>query len=259
MAGFKNMGEVRHYAITVTYDGSEFHGSQLQPKKRTVQEELEKALSILTKENVRIAAAGRTDSGVSAEKQIFTFLSSKVLELQTIVNGLNFYLPEDVAVRGAWEVETNFSARYNAKSRTYIYNMINTTVPPVLERKRVYWVRRALKLELMQQAAALLLGERDFAAFQSGRKGTLRNTVRHMYRAEIETEGERLRLIFEANSFLTHQVRNMAGAILSVGLGDLALDQMRNLMENKIPGSFLCLPPYGLLLKSTNYEDHYGF
>ena len=253
------MGEVRQYAITVTYDGAGFCGSQLQVGKRTVQGELERALKELTNEDMRVAAAGRTDSGVSAEKQIFTFLSQKALVPHTIVNGLNFYLSPDVAVKSARQVDSSFSARYDAKSRTYIYNIITSASPPVLERKTVYWVSRNLNIGMMKEASVLLLGEQDFAAFQSGKKEKAKSTVRQLYRVEVKEDGEKISLLFEANSFLAHQVRNMAGALLSVGLGDITLDQMRKLIENRIPGSFVCLPAHGLLLKSTNYEDCFGF
>jgi len=252
------MDEIKQYAITVTYDGADFSGSQLQKGRRTVQGELEKALKSLTNEDTRVIGAGRTDSQVSAQKQVFTFRSGKELPTTKIIGGLNFYLPPDMAVRGAKEVDLAFSARRDALSRTYIYSIVRSPWPPVLERKKALWVRQDLDVSLMKRAAALLLGERDFAAFYSGKRKIDKNTVRLMYRAEVWEEAERICLLFEANSFLTHQVRNMAGAIVSIGLGDITLEQMRQKMETKHPGSFNCLPAHGLLLVSTNYHERYG-
>ena len=252
------MDGLKHYAITVTYDGQDFCGSQLQSGQRTVQWQLEQALKALTGRHIRVNGAGRTDSGVSAEKQIFTFVIDKEFTENTMVRALNFYLPLDIAVQSAKEVAKDFSARYDAISRTYIYSIINSSVRPVLERKQAYWVACPLDIKLMQQAASLLIGEHDFASFTSGAAEREKSTVRVMMRAEVSQEGPKITMIFEANSFLAHQVRNMAGALVSVGSGELTLDQFNKIIDNKIRGSFTCLPPHGLLLKSTNYRLEHG-
>ncbi|MCL2475073.1 MAG: tRNA pseudouridine(38-40) synthase TruA [Chloroflexi bacterium] len=251
------MDGLKHYAISVTYDGQDFCGSQLQSGQRTVQWQLEQALEALAGRHVRVNGAGRTDSGVSAEKQIFTFTIDKEFTENTLVRALNFYLPSDIAVKSAKEVAKGFSARYDAISRTYVYNIINSSVRPVLERKQAYWVVCPLNIKLMQQAASLLVGEHDFISFTSGNIKEEKSTVRIMMRAEVNQEGQKITMIFEANSFLTHQVRNMAGALVSVGLGELTLDQFSKIIDNKIRGSFTCLPPHGLLLKSTNYQPEH--
>ena len=252
------MDGLKHYAITVTYDGQDFCGSQLQPQKRTVQGQLEQALKAVIGCDTCVNSAGRTDSGVSAEKQVFTFVSAKEFNENTIVRALNFYLPPDIAVKSAKEVTTDFSARYDAISRTYIYSIINSSVRPVLERRYAHWIAGHLDVKLMQQAALLLEGEHDFASFTSGTVGEDKSTVRVITHAAVSQEGQKITMIFTANSFLAHQVRNMAGALASVGLGEISLDQFKKIMDNKTRGSFTCLPPHGLLLKSTNYRSEHG-
>src|SRR5262245_1879724 len=214
------VSDLTHLALIIEYDGTEFAGFQVQPGRRTVQAELERALGRATGATPLLSAAGRTDAGVHAAGQVVSLATTWRWVPERLVAALNHYLPPDVAVRQAAVVPPDFDARRSACSRTYLYKIWNAPRRSPLRRRDTAHVDRSLDAGAMAAAAAHLVGRRDLRAFAAGRLAG-RATVRHVYRAEVCRQGDLLRLELEASSFLQHQVRLTAGTLIRVGLGAL--------------------------------------
>ena len=241
----------RRIAILLEYDGSRYGGSQRQKNAPSIQEALEEAIERLTGAETRLALAGRTDAGVHARGQVAAFTTASRHRTEVFARGLNAWLPEDIAVRNAAEVEERFDPRRHAVSRTYRYLVYNAPARSPLWRDRAWHVAEPLDVEAMGRAGAVLAGQHDFAAF-SRREGV--PTVRCMRRAEVSREGPLVRLEFEANAFLRHQVRRTAGALVEVGRGKLSVAGFRALLRNAEPATAgPSAPPHGLCLIRVEY------
>lgn len=245
------MSPARRIAVLLEYDGSRYGGSQRQKNAPSIQAELESALEKLTEQPTPAAFAGRTDAGVHARGQVAAFTTASMHDTGVFVRGLNAWLPQDIAVRRAVEVDEAFDPRRHATGRTYRYLIYNERERSPLWRERAWHVAEPLDVEAMQRAAALLIGEHDFAAF-TGREG--RPTVRCMRRAQIEREPPLVTAELEANAFLRHQVRRTMGALVQVGTGKLAVDAFGELVARAEPGSVTeTAPPQGLYLVRVTY------
>ena len=241
-------------ALILEYDGTRYHGFQLQASLPTIQGEIEKALRQLTGERTRVMAASRTDAGVHAKGQVVSFRDKSSHSLQTFVNGLNYYLPGDIAVKAAHRIRDSFSVRRHAVSREYSYYILNSLTRSPLREGFSYLVTGHLDVEAMNQACQALIGEHDFASFTSGVGVGVKSTVRRVYRAEMRKDGELAVFNMVANSFLTHQVRNTVGALIRVGLGKSSIDEFYSIMEAKKPGlAWPTAPACGLCLRQVNY------
>ena len=243
-------------ALIVEYDGAGYHGFQLQPNAPTVQGALEEAIHKLTGERVRVKAAGRTDAGVHAVGQVVTFDTSSTLPPNTVVDALNHHLPADVAVREAHPVGPDFDPRRRALVRTYRYTVLNDRVRSPLLRRRTCLLGHHLDVDRMRDAAALLVGEHDFARFSGPLADGRASTVRRVYDAEVRRECRLIMFDVSANAFLPHQVRRMAGALVEVGRGKLPLEGFAKLLDGKRGcGGAPSLPPHGLCLMRVEYAD----
>ena len=241
----------RRIALLLEYDGSRYGGSQRQKNAPSVQAELESALEKLTEQPTRVALAGRTDAGVHARGQVAAFTTTSTHDVGVFERGTNAWLPQDIAVRRAAEVDEEFDPRRHATGRTYRYLIYNARARSPLWRGRAWHVAEPLDIEAMQQAAALLIGEHDFAAF-TGREG--RPTVRCMRRAQVEREGPLVTTELEANAFLRHQVRRIMGSLVQVGNGKLAVEAFGELVSKAEPASATeTAPPQGLYLVRVTY------
>jgi tRNA pseudouridine38-40 synthase len=205
-------------AIGIEYDGGSFHGWQSQPSGETVQDYLERALASIAGEQVRVAAAGRTDAGVHALAQVAHFKTAARRPESAWVRGVNALLPQSVAVQWAVPVADEFHARYSAVSRTYRYVLYNHTVRPALYHGKVGWFHMPLDLVAMRAAAAHLAGEHDFSAFRSS-ECQAKSPVRTLQSWVIERRDAHLSFEFTANGFLHHMVRNIVGCLVYVGNG----------------------------------------
>jgi tRNA pseudouridine38-40 synthase len=212
---------------TVAYDGTEFHGFQVQVGCRTIQGVLEEALQTITQEPVRVVAAGRTDSGVHAVGQVVTFRSRWRHSIEDMHRAWNALLPEDVAVWSLEEAEEGFHPRFDARGRCYRYTIWNHPLRNPLLRRTALWVSRPLDVAAMAEATRLLVGRHDFATFGSPPQGE--NTVRRIMRAEWTQEGSQLHLDIEADAFLYRMVRSIVGTLLQVGRGELSVTQFESL------------------------------
>ena len=242
--------------LITEYDGTRYCGSQLQANGPTIQGEIEAALEKLTGERVRIAAASRTDAGVHARGQVVSFKTRSLLPLEAFVKGLNYYLPEDIAVKGASRVDDSFNVRRNAISREYQYNILNSLTRSPTRRGFAHLVNGRLDIGAMNQACQALIGKHDFASFVTGDETGVKSTIRNIYRAEIERNGGLVVIKIVANSFLPHQVRNTVGALIRVGLGKMTVDEFNDILQVRKPGQAgPTAPACGLCLMRINYPE----
>ncbi len=240
--------------LIMEYDGTNYHGFQLQASLPTIQGETEKALWRLTQERTRVMAASRTDAGVHAKGQVVSFRTKSLLPPQTFISGLNYYLPRDIAVKAAYRVSDSFNVRRNAISREYSYYILNSLTRSPLREGFCYLVADHLDIKSMSQACQALTGEHDFASFASSFEVETKSTIRRVHIAEIEKEGELIIFNMVANSFLPHQVRNTVGALIRIGLGKMSIDEFRSIIEAKRPGlAGPTVPACGLCLMQVNY------
>ncbi len=246
-------------ALGLEYDGSAFAGWQVQePGVRTVQACVEAALSRIADHPVRLICAGRTDAGVHATAQVVHFDTTARRPLHAWVLGTNSHLPEAVAVRWAREVPEDFHARFSARSRCYRYLILNRPVRPTFLARRVTWTHRPLDEARMAEAARDLVGEHDFSAYRAlGCQA--RSPVRTVHRLEVLRRGELVVLEVEANAFLHHMVRNMAGVLMEIGTGRRPVGWAREVLEGRdrtLGG--VTAPPDGLYFVGVRYPERYG-
>jgi len=236
----------------VAYDGTDYQGFQRQARGRTVQEVLERALERVTGERVALVAAGRTDAGVHAEGQVIGFDTAWRHPLDALQRALNAVLPADVAVREVAEAEAGFHPRYDARSRRYRYTVYNWPVRSPLVRRTSLHVPQRLDVGAMQEAARLLVGERDFATFGRPPKGE--NTVRRVLQAEWSGSPPWLYFDIEANAFLYRMVRSLVGTMLQVGLGRMTVEAFGQALEaGERDRAGPTAPPHGLCLVEVKY------
>jgi tRNA pseudouridine38-40 synthase len=246
-----------HLRITVEYDGTDFSGFQWQPSARSVASVLEGALERLFCEPVKVTAAGRTDSGVHASGQVISFSAERGFPMERLTIALNATLPPDCSVRDAAEVPNEFSARFSARERTYVYTILNRRERSALSARYAHHVSRELDLAAMQGAAAHLVGEHDFRSFCAGSDGS---TIRNVRSLRIERRGDFVQVEIAADGFLHHMVRVIVGTLLECGTGRLAPDETGAILrraDRTIAGS--TAPPQGLCLAGVRYDDYDSF
>lgn len=242
------------YKALVEYDGTEFLGYQIQAQGRTVQGEIEKTLKKVTQLDIRVDGAGRTDAGVHAIGQVIAFNAIWKHSVEELHRALNATLPTDIVVSSLKTVDKIFHPRFDALSRSYRYTIINQSWPKVLERRYLHHVRNKLDVVAMRQASRFLLGSHDFASFGKPPKG--QNTVRQVM--QVDWFAEENRLIFEitANAFLYRMVRTIVGTVLQVGCGQLAPDDIKDIMAARdLRRSAPPAPAHGLCLVRVTYPE----
>ncbi|MBA7526177.1 tRNA pseudouridine synthase A [subsurface metagenome] len=248
------MATITKIVLIVEYDGTRYHGFQLQATLPTIQWEIEKALWELTGERIRVMAASRTDAGVHAKGQVVSFRAKSPLPPQTFVNGLNYYLSRDIAIKAAYRVGDSLNVRRDAISREYNYYILNSLTRSPIREGFSYRVGGHLDIKAMNQACQALIGEHDFISFASSIGIGTKNTVRRVYQAEMEKDGELAVFNMVASSFLTHQVRNTVGTLIRVGLGRMKVDEFCSIIEMKKSGLVgPTAPARGLCLMQVNY------
>jgi tRNA pseudouridine38-40 synthase len=243
--------------LILEYDGTNYHGSQLQVNAPTIQGEIEKALQKLTGETIRIKAASRTDAGVHAMGQVISFKTRSTLPLKAFVDGLNYYLPHDIAVKEVFQTHGLFDVRRDATSREYKYYIHNSPTRSPITRGFSYQVTVDLDIDSMNEACQTLVGTHDFASFvTSADTARTKRTVRKVYKAEVTQEGDLIILDIIAGSFLPHQVRNIAGSLVRVGQGKMTIEDFHSILEAKTPGlAGPTAPADGLYLVRVNYSN----
>jgi tRNA pseudouridine38-40 synthase len=245
------------YALCVEYDGSGFSGWQTQRSQRTVQEELEKALTKVADHPVAIVTAGRTDARVHATAQIVHFDSFASRDLLAWHFGVNRFLPPDIRVHWVVIVERDFHARFSAIQRSYRYVIYNHTVKPCLLRRQVSYQYRQLDVDKMNIAANAFLGEKDFTSVRAA-GCQAKTAVREVFKLDVFREGNWVWFDVTANAFLQHMVRNIAGMLMAVGNGDHAVDWVADVIQSKdrkLAG--VTALPNGLYLTGVKYPERF--
>lgn len=245
---------LKNFKLIIEYDGTHYCGWQRQPIDRSIQQEIENALTTMTRRKITLIGSGRTDAGVHALGQAANFTCETTIDTTALHKGLNSLLPEDIVIRNCEEVPVDFHARYDVKSKTYRYCIRSGPLPAAIGRQYEWWVRAPLDFDAMRQAAGQLIGRKDFKAFEA--TGSPRShTVRHVMRADIQTDaGGRIVFEIEAEGFLRYMVRNIVGTLVQVGKGTIPPEQISLILESRDRGQAgATAPARGLCLVHVNY------
>jgi tRNA pseudouridine38-40 synthase len=255
---------MRHFKLTIAYDGTDFHGWQMQSSRPTIQGELVSVLRQLTQENVQLQATGRTDAGVHALGQVCSFRTQSGLSAGDFHRALNALLPPSIRIVKAEEVGPNFSARFSARGKVYRYRIYRgRVVPPMLWRYVLYYPF-PLDEDAMRDAAARFVGVHDFTSFaaSTGSEEDDKERVmeREIYSAELvrSVDSEELVFTVHGRSFLRYMVRKMVGTLLDVGRGKLKpedIDRLYELRDRSKSGP--TVPAHGLWMVSADHEESY--
>lgn len=247
--------EARRIAIKVQYDGTQYNGWQIQNGGRTVQEELERAISVLTREQSRTVASGRTDSGVHALGQIVHFDTQSAITLQRFCIGLNGILPKDIAVRNAYQVHGRFHARFDAVERTYRYLIYNHPSRSPLMMYRAMWVHEKLDTDYLETVTRQLIGEMDFSSFCKKRESKNISTVRRVTEIRVQRDGDLIVLEITGNAFLHNMIRIIVGTIVDMNRSNAEPSLLADIIARRDrESSGITAPPYGLYLSKVLYE-----
>jgi len=245
-------------ALGIEYDGSDFAGWQLQDGEvHTVQGAVEQALAQVADHPLRVICAGRTDAGVHATAQVVHFDTHAERSMRSWVYGANANLPKSVSVQWARPVAEEFHARFSAVRRRYRYVILNREVRPSFLAWRVAWEYRPLNEAQMRAAAQFLIGEQDFSAYRA-LACQAKSPVRTLYDLTVTRDRDLVILNLEANAFLHHMVRNIAGVLMDIGAGKQAPAWAREVLESRdrtLGG--VTAPPYGLYLTGVGYPAHF--
>lgn len=249
---------MKRIALGVEYDGAAFSGWQMQAHARSVQAEVERALSRVAAHPVRVTCAGRTDAGVHATHQVVHFDTSAERPHRAWLMGGNANLPGSVALRWVREVDESFSARFSATARSYRYVILSQALRPALLRDRVSWTYKALDAQRMHAAGQALLGEHDFTSFRAV-ACQAKHPLRTLHRLSVRRAGDYLYLDVEANAFLHHMVRNIAGTLMAIGTGERPPEWAAEVLaarDRTVAG--ITAPAEGLYLVGVRYPEQYG-
>ena len=240
------------YLIDFSYSGANFCGYQKQPGKRTVQDEIEKVLSSINNNSVKLTSSGRTDALVNAIHQKAHFDLDKEIGAYKLNGALNSYLPDDIYVNSVTKVDNLFHARYMVKSKTYEY-LINTGDYNPLLRTHVYQYCKPLNIRKMKKAVKYFIGKHDFTTFVSA-EDKKEDKVREIYDASVDEKEGIIKITFKGSGFLKYQVRNMVGTLIKIGEEKVLPDIILSLLEKKDRKcAFLCAPAQGLTLTDVKY------
>ena len=248
---------MRTLRLDLEYDGTNYHGWQVQPNAPTIQEKLEDALYPILGERVRVTGAGRTDAGVHALGQVGHLRTASDREIGDLFRGVNSLLPEDIVVKAVRETSPDFHARRSARNKRYEYWILNDPTRSAFHHRFLWHVRVGLDLAKMRRAAECLVGEHDFASFQASGGEPGRHTVRHLYLLEIEEfRNGVVRLAAEGNGFLRGMVRILAGTLVDVGrerIPEGALPGILAARDRTVAGR--TAPGKGLFLNWVRYPE----
>jgi tRNA pseudouridine38-40 synthase len=242
--------------LTVEYEGTRYLGWQLQPGGATVQGELERALAVALREPVRVRGAGRTDAGVHAAGQVAAVRVSHVpADLGRLRRSLNALLPEDISVQDIARADDTFDPRRHARSRVYVYRILNAPAPSPFWRRWAWHVPLPLDVGAMAEASRPLVGEHDFAAFRGAdAKEVLRNTVRRVLESRLYAAPPLLIYRVEATAFLKHMVRNIVGTLAEIGGGTRPPSALADVLAGRDrTRAGATAPPHGLTLVEVRY------
>lgn len=246
-------------ALGIEYDGTHFYGWQTQPGLVTVQGTLQTALAKVANESIFLFCAGRTDAKVHATGQVVHFDTHAKRHIDAWIWGVNSHLPPSVVVRWAKHVDYSFHARFSALSRRYRYIIFNHPIRPAVLNSRASWHYYPLDIERMQAAGIHLIGEQDFSSFRSSQCNA-KTAMRNVLDFNVTRSGDCILLEIEANAFLHHMVRNIAGVLMKIGSGHKDPEWMCEVLAAKNRRAAAeTAPPEGLYLMQVQYPKPYVF
>lgn len=244
---------MRTLKLTIAYDGTAFAGWQMQANQRTVQGALEEALLPIEGTRVVVHAAGRTDAGVHAAGQVISFSLASQIPCDALARALNVRLDQDVRVMHAEDAPETFNARFDARTKTYHYAIYQASVVPPPLRHFVWHIPRALDVAAMNEAAAALVGEHDFAAFRAA-GGDVVTTRREILASHMVSRDGQVVYEVTGTGFLRHMVRNIVGTLVDIGRGRRPVEDMiRVLLSGDRAHASATAPPQGLTLVRVDY------
>lgn len=255
MAEARSPKPERNITLTIEYDGTDFSGWQRQPRRRSVQGDIERAIAAVTGERVDLVGAGRTDAGVHALGQVANFVTTGRIRVDRVPAALNAHLPDTIRILEAADVPAGFHARFSAVGRTYRYVILNRPAPSAILRRHAWHVPEELDVDAMRREAVTLVGRHPFTAFRGVGSGE-RSTVCDLRTAEVVRKGDMVILTFEADRFLRHMVRLITGTLARVGLGKMPAGAVGRILageENQRSGPRA--PAQGLFLVKVTYQD----
>ena len=248
-----NRTPVRNIRLTVSYEGTRYHGWQLQPNAITVEETLKEAIERIVDHKAKLYAGARTDAGVHAMGQVVNFTTWKGIDGVSLTRGLNSLLPRDIRVRDGRDCEETFHARYSAKSKIYVYCILNRPCNSPFLSRYVLHFPYPLNIASMKETIRLIVGEHDFSAFKK-KDEFYRDPVREVKRAGVAVRAGMVYVVIEATGFLRYMVRNIVGTLLDVGRGQTGFDGFEAILASgmrEMAGP--TAPPHGLFLREINY------
>jgi tRNA pseudouridine38-40 synthase len=223
---------MRKIKLTIEYDGTNYHGWQIQKNANSVQETIEKAISKLLDNKIGLVGCSRTDVGVHAYGQVAHFLTDSNIPGDKFSYALNNLLPDDIVIRKSEEADEDFHSRYSAKGKKYRYLIYNEAHASAIMRNRACHVRPELNFEEMRTAAKYFVGQHDFAAFQAT-GGQVRSTVREIYTMNVDRKEDSLISIEVSGSgFLYNMVRIIAGTLIYVGMGKIKAEDIPSIIKS---------------------------
>ena len=249
---------MKRIMLIVAYDGTDYHGWQLQPGVPTIEGELNKALTALLGEEIQVIGASRTDSGVHALCNAAVFDTDTKIPAQKIAYALNQRLPEDIRIQKSKETEPDFHPRHCASRKTYEYRILNREFPLPTKRRYAHFTYVPLDEEKMRQAAGYLKGEHDFMRFCAS-AAVVETTVRTLYELEVIRDGEEIILRVCGSGFLYNMVRIIAGTLMEVGRGNIEPEKMQEILQAKDRSAAgPTAPACGLTLVRYEWQQPFG-
>ncbi|MCX5843546.1 MAG: tRNA pseudouridine(38-40) synthase TruA [Deltaproteobacteria bacterium] len=245
---------MRNIKMILEYEGTRYHGWQYQVGRITIQQVLEECIGTITQEKIRVIGSGRTDAGVHALNQVANFTTNTTIKARNLLRGINSLLPVDIAVKELMETNGAFHARHDAKSKVYLYQIVNSPVRSALYSRYAWFIREPLDLERIRETSALLIGTYDFSSFCAANCG-IKNHVRTVMNIDVEmSQRGTIKVYVEADGFLKYMVRNIVGTLSDVGRGKLSPAALKGIMEAKDRRcAGVTAPACGLFLKEVRY------
>jgi tRNA pseudouridine38-40 synthase len=238
--------------LLIEYDGTAFSGWQRQPNARTVQGDLEKALSDLLIEDIKVNGSSRTDSGVHAREYPVSFITAGRIPPERIALAVNAKLPDDIRALFSMEMPEGFHARYSSDGKTYSYRMLRRNLPSAIYRNYACMVEESIDLTKMKRAAELFKGSHDFRGFMSTGSSDM-NTVKEMKDITLSEEGDFIILTITASGFLYNMARIIAGTLIDAGMGKIGDSEILRILESGIRGRSKPAQSCGLYLEKVYY------
>lgn len=245
---------MKRIKLEIAYDGTAYHGWQIQPGEQTIEGVINQALSKLLQEDINVIGASRTDSGVHAKGNVAVFDTDTRIPAEKICYAINQHLPWDIRVQSSVEVSEEFHPRRVNSRKIYEYNILNRNISLPTERLYSYFLYYDLNVDAMKQAAGFLIGEHDFKSFCSVKTDAL-NTIRRIYHLDVEKDGYMIRIRVTGNGFLYNMVRIIVGTLIEVGRGVIMPEEIAKMLkglDRSLAGP--TAPAHGLTLVGIEYD-----